>query len=371
MKNTTLIVMPSKKKNWSPANVVLLSEPETGSRLFEWWYRWTAVPEPPASASFAQRENARKIRLLSTVLFFFVPIMILVQPTTLFIPNVMVRFIAVGLLFAAVASLLLNRAGKVLLAGCVLVAGFELAMTLVVLTTRPLDDTALQYYDLYILGELFAISLLPFYMVFSLAIANSIFICLDLLYQPLTPAFTKLLQGGGFFPILSRPIALQIIVAGVAFLWVSSATRAIARADRAEMIANLEHTLADQKRELEEGIQQILQTHVAVANGNLNARAPLTEDNMLWQIARALNTLLVRLQRASLAEKELYRVEQAVHHLVCAIQEAEQHRQTPSLNFTHTAVDPLIAALQGKTFAYTPSPFLRHARVDTPGPSSP
>lgn len=370
MKNTTLMEM-LPKKDWSPAEVTVQKEPGMGSRLFDWWYRWTAVPEPPASASFARRESARKIRLLSTVLFFFLPIMILVQPTTLFIPNGMVRFIAVGLLLAAVISLLLNRTGRVLLAGCVLVAGFELAMTLVVLTTRPLDATGLQYYDLYILGELFAISLLPFYMVFSLAVANSVFICVDLLYQAQTPAFTKLLADGGFFPIVSRPIALQVIVAGVAFLWVSSATRAIVRADRAEMIANLEHTLVNQKRELEEGIQQILQTHVAVANGNLNARAPLTEDNMLWQIARALNTLLVRLQRASLAEKELYRVEQAVHHLVCAIQDAEQYRQTPSLTFTQTAVDPLIAALQGKTLAYTQSPFLRQARVEKPGPSSP
>jgi hypothetical protein len=365
MKNTALSGMPPDK-NWSPTEIVARDEPETGSRLFEWWYGLTAVPEPPASASFSKRETARKIRLLSTVLFFFLPVMVLVEPTTFFIPNVMARFIAGGLLVASTASLMLNRVGKVTLAGSTLVAGFEIALTLVVLTTQPLDETGLQMYDLYIIGLLFAISLLPLYMVFCLAIGNSVFICLDLVYQPQTPALAKLLADGQYLPVLSRPIALEVIIAGVAFLWVSSATKAIARADRAEMIAKLEHTLADQKRELEEGIQQILQTHVSVANGNLNARAPLTEDNVLWQIARALNTLLVRLQRASLAEKELYRTEQAVHQLVCVIQEAEQRRQTPSVGFTQTAVDPLIAALQGKTLAYTQSPFLRQARLEKP-----
>ena len=204
---------------------------------------------------------------------------------------------------------------------------------------------------------------------FTIVGMNSIFIYLDLLYQPQAPALTRLLDGQ-FLPVLSRPIALQIIIAGVAFLWVSSASRAIARADRAEMVAKLEHTLADQKRELEEGIQQILETHVAIANGNLNARAPITEDNMLWQISRALNTLLVRLQRASLAEKELYRVEQAVHRSVCALQDADLHRRPPSLAFTQTAIDPLVAALQGKTLAYTPSPFQHQAQLEKSEPGT-
>ena len=122
------------------------------------------------------------------------------------------------------------------------------------------------------------------------------------------------------------------------------------------MVAILEHTLVEQRKELEAGIEQILQTHVAVANGNLNARAPLAQDHMLWHIARALNNLLVRLQRASQAERELQRVEHAVTHTVNHIEHCDKHHQQAHILFTQTAIDPLLAAIQGKTFAFTCSP---------------
>jgi hypothetical protein len=160
-------------------------------------------------------------------------------------------------------------------------------------------------------------------------------------------------------PVMIRPIALQFIIAGVTYVWVYSTSKAIVRADRAEMVASLEHALVKQKLDLEWGIEQILQTHVAIANGNLNARAPLTQNNVLWQIARALNTLLARLQRAAMAEKELQHMRQAIYFSVDAIQRAEQQNQLPSLNFTHTAIDPLIVALQGKTLSYVQPPFIQ------------
>jgi len=63
----------------------------------------------------------------------------------------------------------------------------------------------------------------------------------------------------------------------------------------------------EQKRQLDAGIQQILQTHVAVANGDLKVRAPLTQDHVLWQVAAALNNLIARLQSLSDTERELRR----------------------------------------------------------------
>ena len=147
-----------------------------------------------------------------------------------------------------------------------------------------------------------------------------------------------------------------ILVAFVSWLWVKSASKAIARADRAETIAKLEHELADQKQKMEGGIQEILRTHVEVANGNLSARAPLTQDNVLWQIARALNTLLVRLQRSALAEHKLHQVKQAVQTTVQTIQDADMKGQPPSVPFTGTDIDPLIVAIQGKSFTYTTPP---------------
>ena len=71
---------------------------------------------------------------------------------------------------------------------------------------------------------------------------------------------------------------------------------------------------------------------------------------MLWQIARALNNLLVRYQRAAQAEANLQRVDQVVACCVGNIQQAEKNRRVPILPLTHTSIDPLIVALQGKTF---------------------
>jgi hypothetical protein len=373
MKNAFPDIAASKGE-WSPEEVIE-QEGNKSSGLFEWWFKWTAVPEPPASASFVKREVARKVRLLSTILLFFLPTLILVLPTSFFIPIIAVRYVVIALICAATISLLLNRVGQVVIAAIVLAFGFEAALTVVVLLTNPLDETVLQLYDLYTIVELFAVSLLPVRSVFLIAGCNSVFFWFDLTYQKhiafLEPDLTT-----QFIPIVSRPIILQVIVAAVAFLWVSSATKAIMRADRAEMVVKLEHALVDQKRELEEGIAQLLHTHVEVANGNLNARAPLNQDNVLWQIARALNTLLVRLQRASMGERDLRRTEQAVAQCVNVIQQAERQEQLPRLPFTHTAIDPLIAALQGKTLAFAQPPFLQRkhaakAETTTPMPPAP
>jgi len=98
--------------------------------------------------------------------------------------------------------------------------------------------------------------------------------------------------------MINRPIGLCLAATIAGSISAYSVERAIRRAERAEEIAALEHTMAEQKRQLEVGIQQILQTHVQVANCDYGARAPLSQDNVLWQIANSLNNLLNRLQRA-------------------------------------------------------------------------
>lgn len=72
-------------------------------------------------------------------------------------------------------------------------------------------------------------------------------------------------------------------------------------------IVVLERAAAQRQQELELGIEQLLQTHVQVANGNFAARVPLSQEHVLWQIASALNTLLARIQSLS---QELSRLRQ-------------------------------------------------------------
>jgi hypothetical protein len=113
------------------------------------------------------------------------------------------------------------------------------------------------------------------------------------------------------FQIFSHIYALQLITVAVLYLWARSTENAIMRADRAEEIATFERhekeqreKELEQKRRLDAGIQQILQTHVAVANGDFTARAPLSQDHVLWQVAKALNNLIAHIQRLSYDEQK-------------------------------------------------------------------
>jgi hypothetical protein len=334
-------------RNWSVGEVVEI-EGGRDKGFFQWWYRLTAIPEPPITASFLKREYARRSRMVSIVCFSFIVTMLFCLPASFFIPNHITILTTSIMLFVSLIALICNRLKQQLLAGILLVVALQFAIMLVVLTTTPLDEVSLPIYDLLTMTELLAVSLLPVRSVFIVGLINVFFISASLIAEPHTPALAADLATQAI-AIHIKPIALQILVAAISYLWVTSANRAAIRADRAEMVANLEHALGEQRQHLEEGIEQILQTHIAIANGNLNARAPLTQDNVLWQIARALNTLLVRFQRASMAEKELRHVQQAIAETIRNVQQAEEHHQQPHLILTQSALDTLIVTLQGKT----------------------
>jgi hypothetical protein len=227
-------------------------------------------------------------------------------------------------------------------------------------STVPFDETTLQGYDMFILLLLLAVFLLPtrtIFLFFSLCVGVIIG---TLFTMPLSPALKADLDARMLI-VLARPIGTLFVGGGIAYVVAISLTQAIIRANKAEAIVKLEQEQAQLRRNLENGIDQILQTHVEVANGNLNVRAPLNQDNILWQIARALNILLVRFQRATQSEQELRRVEQAVQRTVQAVQEADQRREKPRLPFTRTEIDPLIAALQGQSIGYAPPSIAEHS----------
>jgi uncharacterized membrane protein YgdD (TMEM256/DUF423 family) len=330
-------------------------EPNKGNSLIRRWNALTAIPDAPPHADFAQREAARKSRLTSNVLFFFTTMVVALLPACFFIPGHAYFWLDLQLVLACIFALMLNRAGHTLAAGILVnLAGFVI-LTIALFTTIPFNETTLQGYDMYVIVELLAVSLLPMRSIFLVAIISTLCILGTLIYVPHTAVLDRDLHQQ-LLIIIARPIGTLFLVAGVAYILASTMAKAIERAGRAELIAQLqqeiaeqEHLLAEQKRELDAGIEQLLRTHVAVANGDLNARAPLTQDNLLWQIARALNTLLVRFQRAAEAEADLRRVDQAVTFYVSLIQQAEQDQQVPVLPLTHTNIDPLIVALQGKT----------------------
>jgi hypothetical protein len=355
----TDIVTPqhaSPQTRWS-AGEMIESKPKQGkgASLLQRWYALTAIPEAPAHAEFAQREAARKSRLTSSVLFFFTIMVVVLLPACFLAPYPSYFWLDLGLVCSCIVALALNRQGYTIAAGVLVnVTGF-LALTIALFSTIPFDETTLQGYDMYVIVELLSVSLLPTRSIFFAAILSMGSVIVTLFTMKHTVTLDADLHNR-LLIIVARPIGTLFLVAGVAYILAATMEAAIERAGRAELVARLqheiaerEHALAEQKRELDIGIQQILSTHVAVANGDWNARAPLTQDNVLWQIARALNTLLVRFQRAAQAERDLHRVEQVVAYYVENLQQAEQEQRTLVLPLAHTPLDPLVVALQGKT----------------------
>lgn len=363
MNRTTHSHTGSNSNVWAPGEI-LRQEATIQNRW--WWHRLTTPPPPASQSTMKQRETARRASLLSIIVFFLMLVVLILTPATLFIPNHYVVLLCLIMLVICAVSLLFNRANKVLLASILVVGTLELALALVVASTIPFDVANLPLYDLLIMAELFAASLLPLPYIFATALLNILFICGDLYLQKNFPGFATLALKNylqvQFYAALARPVSLEIIVGVVIYLWVRSTSQALARADRAELIARLEHDLAEQKKQLETGIQQILQTHSEVANGNLDSRTPLTQDHALWPLANALNNLLTRFQRYHNSEKELQYIQNILPPLVHALQNAEQEqRPIPAFPRTSTAIDPLFSWLSGKRLI-PPSPGYSHSQ---------
>ena len=326
---------------------------EGQDRFLGWWHNWTAIAEPPVNASFARRDTARRGRLFSTVGFFFLLVLLLFFPACIFLPNHLVIYLDGLLICITVGTLMMNRVGNTLAAGIILVIASELVLTMVILTTTPLDETSIQLYDLYVIVDLLAVSLIPARYIFLLAFCNSLFMWGTLRYQPHTAVLAHDLITQ-FIPVLVRPVGLQIIIAGVAYIWVSSATRAIQRAERAEMVATLEHMIAEEREsfemarlQLEENIQQLVRTHAESMNGQTIAKIPYPPDaKILWPLVGVINSLWMRLQRAHHTEYELQQLKQAIAGYAEALQRAtfNPQQQVPVYH-TRTDLDALIFAV--------------------------
>ena len=379
MRTTVNPIIPNREQpDWS--SKYMGRENQSNGSFLSWWYRISAPPVPPPTAPLREREVARRGRLTSIVLLIFIvliagvgiPARALQDP-----PEALPLIVLTIPLFLAVW---LNRRGNVNVSGFIVVSALTTALSLVltVFQSHGLTTDTIVLFDLTIQTELFAVSLLPAPAVFVAAAYNCTFIILDYMLLPHAPDLVAMAAHDGI-DVIVRPIALDLTVALITFLWVRSATGAIKRADRAEVIAKLEHDLAQQaqivvsqKRRLDSSIRQIVQTHMQVANGDLNARVPLTQENVLWEVAGALNNLLSRFQRARQAESKLeelqarlrwaHQVEHQLRQLqqeqarameevrkqVLMLRKAKSSQGQVVFKPTRTMLDPLLAELNGK-----------------------
>ncbi|WP_151758030.1 hypothetical protein [Dictyobacter vulcani] len=353
---------------------VINQEPEKDTSPLRWWYRLTAPLPASATATLQQRDLSRRGRLTSATLLIIILLVLAAEPTAIFGQNKSLVFILLIPVAIDIVALIFNKLGKITIAGILVIVGIEVGLILSILGPAlgggGLTTYVLPQFDLLVQAEFVAVTLLPPRSVFVVFFFNIAFILLSILYLPHTAEFNAVFAANRY-DLFLRPITLAAIVAVVTYLWVTNANQAIKRADRAEVVAELERREVERqqqeitlKQQLDQGIQLILQTHVEVSNGNFAARAPLTKENVLWRIGYSLNTLLARLQSSNQAEVELQRVQAETARLVETLRRARAG-QPVKFNRTGTYLDPLILELM--SIPNSAGPEKNNAPVTTQG----
>jgi hypothetical protein len=312
------------------------------------------LSEVQVSPAFISSEQLRRKQIVNGILLVIVIFQLVQLPGAMLMPgNLALGIVLLGLALCGVA-VIFNQLGKITVVSLMLILVVDLGCGLMLLTSpMGLGVSDLAVLDLLIISELIAVSLLPAVSVFIVAVCNILFIFAILAFLPRTPELSMLLSSNMAYNAVMQPVILQIVVAVVTFIWVRSALLALARADRAEEIAQLQsreaellRLEAERSHQLEQGSEHLLKVLVRAANGDITVRAVLTQDNMLWKVGNAVNLLLSRLRRAQLSESE-----------------NEQLRQT-NIRLTQKAYERNVAPQQ--TTAPQPNPSLKAQRLFNP-----
>lgn len=336
-------------QQWDTTEIIGQEPEQNGA--FQWWYTLTAPPPKAGSGSFVEREADRKARSLSSVAAFFLCVLLLFLPACFFMGTIII-FADTLAMIGTIIGLMVNRLGSSRAAGVIIVLGAEIALGTAILLKGPFQPADIQLYDLYALIILLVASLLPPRALFLFAAAHSAFICIELYIHPDTPALAQNLQPQAqLLPAIVRSVGLQLLGSTVAYIWVRSASRAIERANRIEMVAMLEHTIAEEralgerdKQELEESIQQLIQAQMAATKGQITSQLPYPPAKVLWPLVGTMNLLWTRLQRSQQIEREHQHLQQVITAYIRMVQ--RDSRASLPLAQTGTILDQLILAAQ-------------------------
>lgn len=317
--------------------------------LLDAWYRLAALPELPSAAPFREREVARKMRSSSIAILTILIIFILFLPGCLVFSNRYVMYPETAMPIICLIALVINKKRHPILAGALVTFSFELSLMFVCLTTRPFDSWHLQLYELFILSEIMALTLVSPRGMVAVGGVNVVFIILHLLLQPHTDTLNHDLQTQ-FAAVIIMPVAIQIMVAAVVSWYASNQLKTVQLANRAEMTARLERQQVEQSKKaemektvLQQHIEQIVAAHAQTMNTHKIVKIPLEAyPSLLWPLINAFNSQQARLNSAWTTEVELHRLQQAIQ------QRSEQAMAGyPDLEHpTGTQLDSLLVALK-------------------------
>jgi hypothetical protein len=311
--------------------------------ILGWWLDLTAPPPAAASATLNERERVRRAELSGYVTFAVLALGLLMLPNAL---QNRPTLISTGVIvLAGILAAWLNRTNHTLTAAVLLVGVLFITIGGAMATSPNLDLVWLPALDFFAVPVVLAGLLISRRAPFAAAVVGTACVVALVALKPRDPGLTAAVAQLGAFHFMLRPILLVAVMALIAWLWAGSVEHAIARADRAEEVAEMEHELAEQKDQLEVGIQDLLETHVRVANGDFSARAHTSQDNLLWQIAVSLNNLLARLGNFAQVDARLQRTEAEIDRLAVSMENARTGRGAiwPAPSGTH--VDHLLSQL--------------------------
>jgi hypothetical protein len=301
------------------------------------------------SPTFIASERLRRKEIVNGVLLVIVVFQLVQLPGAMLMETQMaLATVLLGLALCAVAFVF-NQFGKLTVVGILLILVVDLGCGLMLLTSslglgmgmgmgmsKGLGVADLPVLDLLIISELIAVSLLPPASVFLVGLSNIVFIVTVFAFVPRSPELNMFMASSMAYNAVMQPLILQVVVGVVAYLWVRSARTALARADRAEEIAQLQgreaellRHEAERSHQLEQGSEHLLQVLVRAANGEVGVRASLPQENVLWRVGNAVNLLLSRLHRVNLAESENKRLRRANVRLTQQVYERDVSYQHP------------------------------------------
>jgi hypothetical protein len=313
---------------------------------------------PPLNAPVSERERIRKAELTSMMILAIFIILVALLSNSLTDPSTG-EAVGAMFIFLIIASIL-NRTGRTRSAAYLVPIVFMLLiMAAIVQAKGGLTLIWFPAYDLLaipvIISSLTADRTAPW----ILAAAASIFIVADFLLAPQgiihAPAFGASayqelqyqLSVWGPWGLVNRHVILVLSCGFLGWLGARSVDGAIRRADRAEEIAHLESLVADQKRALDYGVDQLTQAFVRSANGDFGARVNIPQQNPLWGVGAQMNTFVQRLGAANQASFELERARQEAYRLAIALDDWRAGRIPIWPAPSGTVVDPVIQRLSG------------------------
>lgn len=317
--------------------------------LWRWWLNRTSNVRYPA-IQFDERIRARRSRIGSAI---FLGLIVLAlglaawnQLTVQDLPTLYASLVAlVGVLIGCV----LNRYNQVELAGALVALVIDAAIFGAVLSAPGglLDTDYLgSYYLMALILGVVAILMPAWGLLVATAVNCALILADFLVLQHYTPALAQQLGTDGYFFEIGRPIFLNIGIAFALYVLVRTLLDEGRRADRAEVIAEMEERELGAQRVLEREVRELLAVHVQLANGNFNARVPQLSNPLLWQIGASLNNLMNRLARLGQADFVNQRMQQESMRLAEALRMLLEGRTPVWPAPTGAPTDMVLAAVQ-------------------------